>query len=57
MHCVYLFQINETELVEFGCTYKINIKTSCRSPTNSNDAVDIWFGDADGSQVLFLDYL
>ena len=48
-----MFQINETELVQGSCTYKIDIKTSCRSPTNSNDAVDTWFGDADGNQVLF----
>jgi len=53
MYSICMFQINETELVRDSCTYKINIKTSCSSPANSNDVVDIiiGLGDVDGNQV------
>jgi len=55
MYCICIFQINETELVRGSCTYKINIKTSCSSSTNSNDVLNIiiGLGDVDGNQVLF----
>jgi hypothetical protein len=54
-----MFQINETGLIGGmdgsgdRCNYLITIKTSCDSPTYTNDHISLLFGDALGTEVLF----
>jgi hypothetical protein len=49
-----MFQIDETRLVGGACNYLVTIKTSCSSPPHTTDEISLLFGDANGSEVLFL---
>nr|XP_027190994.1 embryo-specific protein ATS3B-like isoform X2 [Cicer arietinum] len=44
--------LNDINSQSSSCNYLVTIKTSCDSPLNTTDQIDIVFGDADGSEVF-----
>nr|AQM52234.1 nodule-specific PLAT domain protein [Medicago truncatula] len=50
---IHTQQQNETKR-SGNCDYKVTITTSCKSPLSTKDEISILFGDADGSEVVYV---